>query len=441
MSADELPQLAGREQLSAALTDDLAGGTSAGPGRDLPIASSNRLSLVLLDIDRFATLVTQLGRENAERVLDQIAARLRAPLRPNQLLVRLDGDEFAVVLPEATREVAERVAQSLLTQLDDEFEVDLPQGAHNRLRVSASAGVATCWLPSEDAGQLVRKAAIAVRQAKASGGGISHYRDDPDGDTARRPPIGELRVALENDGIEVFLQPQIDLRTGRVHGCEALARWRHPRDGVLLPASFLPLAHATGLMRSVTTAVFAQAIQACRQWWQEGLEVPVSLNLSATDLLDGALSRTIRDTLLDCGLPGQALRIEITEDVFLAEPEAVGEVLHAWRKAGVTAALDDFGTGYSSLSYLRQVPLAELKLDKSFTTDVMRPTTATIIKHTVAMAHELGMIVVAEGIEDDATVTVLEKLGCDVGQGVHFSDAIPLPEFLDFLRSHTQTPA
>ncbi len=443
MANDGLTRHSSRQQLFAALSDESAAQTL--DGGDTQLGRTNRIALLLVDVDRFSSLESRFGVVAAEQVLTRIGHRMRTALRANQFLARLDGDEFAVVLPAADPEAAERVAQALLAQLEDDVEVgpfaepgpaDGTDPAEttviDRVRVSASVGIATCRLPRGDPGSLVSQAAVAVLRAKQSGGGISHY--DPDQEHAtRRPPIRELRVALAQGDLEVHLQPQVDLRTRAVHGAEALARWRHPNDGVLLPASFLPLAAQTGLMRPIAKVLLDRTVQACRQWWSRGHEVPVSLNLSVSDLLDPDLTDDILQHLAKAGLPPRALRIEITEDVFLTDADVVAELLHAWQQAGVVVALDDFGTGYSSLAYLRRLPIGELKLDQVFIHDLDRTATATIVRHTVAMAHDLGMTVVAEGIEDEETARRLLELGCDFGQGILFGAAMPLQQFLAFL--------
>jgi EAL domain-containing protein (putative c-di-GMP-specific phosphodiesterase class I) len=330
------------------------------------------------------------------------------------------------------------VAHALLEQLGEPLEIDGEHGARS-IQVAASVGVATCRLPRGDPRALVHQAALAVWQAKQSGGGVGTYDAEVDG-PARQPPVGELRVALEQGDLEVYLQPQVHLGTGAVHGAEALTRWRHPNDGVLLPASFLPLAARTGLMRPISTMVYDLAISACARWWHQGFEVPVSVNLTVSDLMNDELTDRIPGYLEPHGLPPRALRIEITEDAFLSEPATAAALIDRWHQAGIMVALDDFGTGYSSLAYLRELRLGELKLDRVFVADLARPRTCTIVRHTVAMAHDLGMLVVAEGVEDADTARALAELGCDIGQGLHFGDAMPLPQFQGYLRADAAPP-
>jgi predicted signal transduction protein with EAL and GGDEF domain len=353
---------------------------------------------------------------------------LQAVLRPPQLLARLGGDEFAVLLPGAGREPATRVAAALREALSEPVDA-----TGVRLSVQATVGVATCALPRGRPEDLLRQADAAVHRAKATGGGIAVY--DPEKDGVGPLPVrrvDELRSALEQGDVVVHLQPQVELATGRVVGCEALARWRHPHHGVLLPSAFLPLAARTGLLRPVADVVLDRALEACAAWWPPH-PVVVGVNVTAADLLDPRLSDRITSCLKRHGLPGEALRIEITEEALVSDPEAAGALLEGWRRLGVSVALDDFGTGYSSLAYLRELPFDELKLDRVFGADLRRRATVTIVRHTVGMAHGLGLRVVAEGVEDAAAARTVAELGCDVGQGLAFGAAMPLPEFLAML--------
>ncbi len=422
---DRLTGLASREAISAALATD---GTAGGSEAEGWTGWTDQVALLLADIDGFEAINVALGREAGDAVLTEVGARLQAVLRPPQLLARLGGDEFAVLLPGAGPEPATRVATALREALTRPLELD---GA--RLSVQATVGIATCVLPRGRPEDLLRQADAAVHRAKSTSSGIAVY--DPDRDGAgplRLRRVDELRSAVERGDLVVHLQPQVELATGRVAGCEALARWRHPQDGVLLPDAFLPLAAHTGLMRPVAAVVLDRALEACAAWWDRH-RVPVSVNLGADDLLDPGLTDRIGDTLARHGLPGAALRVEITEQTLVADPEAAAALLHAWRALGVAVALDDFGTGYSSLAYLRELPVDELKLDRVFGADLRRRTTATIVAHTIAMAHGLGLRVVAEGVEDEAAARTLADLGCDVGQGHAFGAAMAPAEFLTLL--------
>jgi len=233
----------------------------------------------------------------------------------------------------------------------------------------------------------------------------------------------------------VYLQPQVHLSSGALVGAEALARWSHPEHGVLLPGAFLPLAAETGLLPPLTRLLVDRALDACARWWRQGYEIPVSVNLTADDLADEPTRSHVAQALLDRGLPGRALQVEITEQVLLTEPERTAVLLEEWRSAGVAVSIDDYGTGYSSLAYLRELPVDEVKLDRVFAADLRRRTTTTIVRHTVAMAHGLELRVIAEGVEDAASARALTQLHCDIGQGNYFAAAMTVEDFLTRLTS------
>jgi diguanylate cyclase (GGDEF)-like protein len=425
---DPLTGLASREAISQALATEGAARSGGGADDDAWSGWTDRVALLLADIDGFDEINVTLGRETGDAVLTEVGARLQAVLRPPQLLARLGGDEFAVLLPGAGHDPATRVAGTLREALSGPIDV-----GGSRLSLQATVGIAWCVLPRGRPEDLLRQADAAVHRAKATNSGIAVYDPEKDGaGSVRLRRVDELRSALEQGDVVVHLQPQVSLTDGAVVGCEALARWRHPHDGVLLPDAFLPLAATTGLMRPVTDVVLDRALEACATWWHRH-PVAVGVNLAAGDLLDPGLTDRIGRTLARHGLPGAALRVEITEEALVAEPEAAARLLRAWRRTGVETALDDFGTGYSSLAYLRELPFDELKLDRVFGADLTRPATATIVRHSIAMAHELGLRVVAEGVEDDAAARALTQLGCDVGQGLFFGAAMPPAAFAALL--------
>ena len=392
---DRLTGLASRAAISEALATD---GTAARSQDDGGTGWTDQVALLLADIDGFERINVALGREAGDAVLTEVGARLQAVVRAPQLLARLGGDEFAVLLPGAGPEPATRVATALREALT------LPLDVHGgRLSVQATVGIATCVLPRGRPEDLLRQADAAVHRAKSTGSGIAVYDAERDGaGPLRLRRVDELRSAVERGDLVVHLQPQVELAFGRVAGCEALARWRHPHDGVLLPDAFLPLAAHTGLLRPVAAVVLDRALEACALWWPRH-RLPVSVNLTADDLLDPGLTDRIAATLERHALPGAALRVELTEEALVSDPKAAAALLQGWRTLGVGVALDDFGTGYSSLAYLRELPFDELKLDRVFGADLRRRTTLTIVAHTVAMAHGLGLRVVAEGVEDEAT--------------------------------------
>ncbi|MBT0767990.1 bifunctional diguanylate cyclase/phosphodiesterase [Kineosporia sp. J2-2] len=431
---DALTGLADRRALAEALADRSRGDSGAA---GLPRSAGQGTGLLLVDLDNFKDVNEALGHDSGDRLLTAVGARLRTALLPGQMLARLGSDEFAVLLPGAGAARASTIAQSLQAALREPFDV-----GGSRLHVAASIGIATSPAPGAvpgaadgPPGDLLRRADVALHRAQRARSGQALY--DPLGDdgSERLRRTGELRQALARGDIEVHVQPQVDLATGQVVGAEALARWRHPHDGVLLPAAFLPLAEHTGLARPMATLVLDRALEACASWWQAGHRVPVSVNLTADDLRDEELPGRIWAALHRQSLPAAALRVEITEQALLTDPEAAAGLLARWRKAGVSVSIDDFGTGYSSLSYLRQLPVDEVKLDRAFVADLARENTVTIVRHTIAMAHGLQARVVAEGIEDVPTARQLAGLGCDIGQGLVYGAAMTAPEFLARLRA------
>jgi diguanylate cyclase len=435
---DELTGLPGRRTVSRALASD---GADSDPGEPWSWWT-DRVALLIVDVDLPTTPEVGEGERLRDQVLAEASARMQDVLRDGQLLARLDRTAFAIVLPGAGPHPAHRVAAVLHDRLQDLFGSAVETAEAERAlrpdmvedrdrRPRPSIGIATCLLHQDDPTDLLRQADLAMERARVSGTGIELYdpERDPLDDTLLQRSH-ELRAALERGDVEVFLQPQIRLSDGRIVGAEALARWRHPQDGVLLPESFLPLAAQTGLMRPMATVVLDRALAACAQWWRRGRRVTVSVNLTADDLKDPDLDRALRTGLDRHDLPGAALCVEITENVLVDDAVTVSRLLLSWRELGVSVALDDFGTGYSALSYLHELPLDELKLDRDFAARLSDRRAAVVVRHSVSLAHELRLRVVAEGIENQAMARQLADSGCDVGQGLYFGDAMDLPEFL-----------
>ena len=304
-----------------------------------------------------------------------------------------------------------------------------------RLHVGVSIGVATAPVPAATVQELLRCADVAMYAAKAGREGVRAYVPDPHAGTGDRlHTMEELRTALEQGGqLAVHLQPQVDLADGRVVGAEALVRWHHPARGLLFPADLLPAAEQAGLLRSLSGAVLELALDAAARWWpQHG--VPVSVNLSAADVTDLDLPAAVAAALARHGLPPAALTLELVEDTLVSDRERGRSVLGELRRIGVRTSIDDYGTGYSSLAYLRTLPADELKLDRSLIQDVGRDPRATaIVRHTVALAHDLGLTLTAEGVEDAETAAALTALGCDTAQGYAVAHPMPVAAFLDWL--------
>ncbi|SDO66370.1 bifunctional diguanylate cyclase/phosphodiesterase [Geodermatophilus sp. DSM 45219] len=390
-------------------------------------------ALLLLDLDGFKEVNDSLGHHAGDSLLRQVGPRLRGALRGADTLARLGGDEFAVLLPDVALDEAQRTAERLRELLQQPFLVE-----RTRLHVGASIGVSTAPVPAATVSELLRCADVAMYAAKASREGVRVYVPDPHGGTGDRlHTMEELRTALQDgDQLAVHLQPQVDLADGRVVGVEALVRWHHPVRGLLSPAALLPAAEQAGLLRPLADAVLELSLTAAARWWPER-RVPVSVNLSAADVTDLDLPAKVTRALDRHGLPAAALTLELVEDTLMADPERGRAVLGELRRLGVRTSIDDYGTGYSSLAYLRHLPADELKLDRSLTLDVGRdPRAAAIVRHTVALAHDLGLTLTAEGVEDADTAAVLARLGCDTAQG--YAVARPMP--VDALLAWLETP-
>ncbi len=415
---DELTGLANRRALLLEGERVLATATARRPA-----------ALLLLDLDGFKEVNDSLGHHAGDQLLRQMGPRLEAGLRPGDLLARLGGDEFAVLIPEGGLDEAQARAERLREIVLAPFTVE---GV--RLHVGVSIGVATAPVPAATVIELLRCADVAMYAAKAGREGVHVYVPDPQGGTGDRlRTMEELRTALESDELVVYLQPQIDLADGRVAGSEALVRWNHPTRGLLSPAQLLPAAEQAGLLRPLTDTVLELALTAAARWWPRRA-VPVSVNLSAANVSDLDLPGKVAQALMRHGLPPQALTLELVEDTLMADPERGRAVLGELRRLGVRTSIDDYGTGYSSLAYLRHLPADELKLDRSLTADVGADRrAAAIVEHTVALAHALGLRLVAEGVEDDATGAVLAALGCDVAQGYAIARPMPVDDFLSWL--------
>jgi diguanylate cyclase (GGDEF)-like protein/PAS domain S-box-containing protein len=397
-------------------------------------ASRERRSLALLviDLDHFKDVNDTFGHQYGDLLLEQIGPRLRAVLRESDTVARLGGDEFAILLPEADRAAAVETAGRLLAAFTPSFVVD-----GRNLLVGASIGVAICPEHGEDAQTLLRRADVAMYVAKRDGGGQAMY--DPEQDRyspGRLTLVGDLREALEGDGLLLHFQPTLDLQTGAFAGAEALVRWQHPERGLLPPDEFIPVAEQNGLIRHLSHWVLDRALQQYREWRQAGLDLPVAVNLSMRDLHDRHLPDAVANLLTRWNVAPACLTLEITESTLMADPAQAMEVVARLSAMGIQMAIDDFGTGYSSLAYLKRLPVDKLKIDKSFVRHLATDAhDAAIVQSTVGLAHALGLSLVAEGVEDQASWDLLAQMGCDVAQGYFISRPIPADKLTVWLQT------
>jgi len=407
---DSLTGLANRAHLSDQINTVLSTGSGAA-------------AVLLLDLDRFKEVNDILGHDVGDRLLKVVADRLRGCLPANATVARLGGDEFAVLLPGADNaaELAELVADTLAEPVHFEEAMLTPE---------SSVGVAvTTGLAAQP--DLLRQADTAMYEAKANDRRVAVYGPEMDrGRIERLALVADLRMALSDHPEQMLLhyQPKIDLQSGRVTGVEALVRWAHPTLGVLGPDRFIPLAESTGLIEGLTPLVLEAGLAECRSWTADGYPISVAVNLSARNISDPLLPERVARAIARAGLPADRVILEITESSVMGDPEQTLPVLHQLRDLGVCLSLDDFGTGYSSLSYLQRLPVQEVKIDRSFVQGLSgenRSSTRALIKTIIGLGADLNLRIVAEGIEDLATLDELRGLGCEVAQGYYISRPMP----------------
>jgi diguanylate cyclase (GGDEF)-like protein len=393
--------------------------------------TGSAVAVMLLDLDHFKEINDTLGHRVGDNLLRAVGERLAGAVRETDVVARLGGDEFGILTSCMTSpDDAVVLAERLLTVLREPFFVD---GV--RLQSQASIGIAVCPEHGSDVETLVQRADVALYTAKEAHGCWSMYSPEADRYTPERlAMLGELRAGLETGQLVVFYQPKSDAKTGVVVGVEALARWQHPTRGLLPPDEFIPLAENTGLIGDLTFEVLRQALAQVRSWHRKGMRIGVSVNLSVRQLTDMNLPRDVAALLADFHLPASVLTLEVTETTIMADPSHTLQVLRMLADIGIDLSIDDFGTGYSSLAYLRRLQADELKIDKSFVMGMSRNTNdAVIVRSTIELGHNLGLRMVAEGVEDAETWALLRNLGCDVVQGYHLSRPLPPQQITDWL--------
>jgi diguanylate cyclase (GGDEF)-like protein len=393
-------------------------------------------ALLLIDLDRFKEINDTLGHHYGDQLLIQVGERLQTVLREVDTVARLGGDEFAVLLPKiATAEGAIVVANKLHAALEEPFPID-----KLTLDVEASIGLALYPDHGNDPDELLQRADIAMYAAKDTHTELVLFDAKLDQHSPRRLALlGELRRAIEHQQLVLHYQPIIDAQTSNVLGVEALVRWQHPEHGLLPPSEFIPLAERTGLITPLTHYVLKAALQQCRHWSQAGHELAVAVNVSARRLLDLTFPDEVAGLLATWEVPPRLLVVEITESTIMADPAHALEVLGRLDRIGVQVAIDDFGTGYSSMANLKSLPVHELKIDRSFVTHMTSNTSdAVIVQSTIDLGRNLGLRVVAEGVEDAVTWQELDELGCHAIQGYYVSRPIPAEDLTGWLE---QQPA
>ncbi|WP_414448618.1 putative bifunctional diguanylate cyclase/phosphodiesterase [Burkholderia sp. 22PA0099] len=385
-------------------------------------ASEHVFSVMMMDLDRFKLVNDTLGHPIGDRLLCEVAVRLRAALRRIDLVARFGGDEFAVLLPGYSSADAERVATGLLKTLEQPITIE-----GQLVDVGASIGIVAYPQHGTDMNALMSRADIAMYVAKRANTGYALYDKKHDQNNAERLSLmSELRQAVEHDQLTLFYQPKLDLATGTVKYVEALVRWEHPTRGFIAPDQFIPFAEQTGYIKVISQWVADKAIGQIAAWQAAGMPLAVSVNVSARELILSTLPDTFSALLKKHSVSPDMLWIEITESAIMDDPNHAIETLDRLHALGIHLAVDDFGTGYSSLSYLKRMPIDELKIDKSFVIGMAdHKDDETIVRSTIDLAHNMGLKVVAEGVESEAVLTRLRELRCDLVQGYYLTRPLP----------------
>jgi diguanylate cyclase len=392
-----------------------------------PQMPDRQLAFLFVDLNRFKEINDTFGHAAGDDLLRQLGGRLSSSLRSSDALVRIGGDEFAVVLLDADAEFATTIAERLSDRLDQPFALELVNA-----RIGASIGIALAPADARTGTELLWCADVAMYRAKLEDVPFAHYDQRLDSGE-RLVGVEELRAALDDDQLVLHFQPQLDLHTGEITAVEALLRWAHPKLGLVPPLKFLPLAEEAGLMPAITSWVLDSALKQCSAWRTTGRQISVSVTVSATSLLDPGFAELIVGLLADHRLPHEALVVEITETNVITQFERSKRVIRELRDLGLVVSIDDFGAGATSLAYLSGLSVGELKLDRTFISGITtgereRDRDRELVRATIELGHALGLRVVAEGIEDRATLDLLHELGCDVAQGYFISKPKPASE-------------
>lgn len=384
------------------------------------------LAVVVVDVMRLKEVNDILGHRHGDQVLQEVARRLHSNVRESDTIARLGGDEFALILPTMDLQRMVIAADKIGQSFEAPFVLD-----ETPLDIDVALGVALYPDHGDSADVLLQHADIAMRVAKNEHTGFSIYNPDDDPFSRRRLRLhGELRQAIADNALALYYQPKIHISSGRVVSVEALARWPHPIERMIAPTDFVPMIEQSGLIRPFTNWVLEQAIRQCGEWMQQGIALNVAVNISTRNLLDPELTASIAGLLQKYGVNPRHITLEITESAVMARPENAVKVLSELHQMGLRIAIDDFGTGYSSLAYLKKMPVDELKIDASFVSEIVdNESDAVIVRSTIDLAHNLGLKVVAEGVESKAILSLLAVLGCDLAQGYHFSAPLCAADF------------
>lgn len=396
------------------------------------ILNANRhkssFAVFIMDLDNFKEVNDTLGHPEGDRLLIDVAHRLSAIVRDSDTVGRLGGDEFAMVLPDINEDDAIVVANKIINELLPSFAL----GNHS-IKVGASIGIAMYPQHGTDHTSLIRTADIAMYEAKKEKNNVSMYHPELDKYSAIRLSLMDyLHTAIDSDQLQLYYQPKISLHKNKVISVEALIRWHHPELGLIYPDQFVPIAENSGLIDVLSNWVLERAFIQWRQWQDDGIDLQISVNLSARNLSNPDLPVLINKLCNDYQMTSQGIKVEITESAIMYNPEQVIEIMTYPEMQKLQFSIDDFGTGYSSLNYLKRLPVVEVKIDKSFIFEMIEnENDANIVKAVIDLVHNLHYTVVAEGVENIETLEQLRLLGCDEAQGYFFAKPLPAENLLD----------
>ena len=399
---------------------------------------NKQLSILLIEIENFKEVYDTLGRNSSDLILKQIATRLQGVVLDQESVARIDGNVFAILLADTSDLTeAEYLAQAIQRAMDQAFVIE-------RLQFAVHSNIGIVHFPEhgEDVDSLVQRAGVALYKARSSNNGYSVYESSFDKHSPRRLTLmSELRNAIERDELELYYQPKVAIQTGELYGAEALVRWNHPKHGFISPDEFIPMAERTRTIKPLSLWVLKRAFQHCATWHKKGVEIKISVNLSAKDLLDPSLPDTVAGVTASTSIKPDWIIFEITESAIMTDPERALITVNRLHQMGFELAVDDFGTGYSSLAYLKKMPLTELKIDKSFVEDIQNSENdAVIVKATINLGHNLGLQVTAEGVETEEILNQLKEYGCDIAQGYYFTKPLSVADFNDWIAASKWQP-
>ena len=428
--------LMAEEERHRSMHDDLTGLPNQNYFNDkvnTAIARANNIkktfAVFLIDINRFKEINSAIGHFYADFLLQKVAERIRQSIRNPDIVARWGGDKFALLLPDTDLKRAIAISNSITENLSRPFNLE-----ENNISVETSIGIVVYPEHGEQTDKLMQNAHIAMYDAQRNH--VSYSLFDPDQHHSPFKKLilaSELRDAINNDELDLYFQPQISVINGKLSGVESLIRWHHPERGTITPNDFIDVIEQTDLSKTLSIWVLNTAIRNHKEWLNTGLDINISVNLSIKNLHDYEFPNELRQIIDKWQIAPNRLTLEITESGLMVDPGRVTKVVSEIKGTGVNLSIDDFGTGYSSLAYLRKFPAREIKIDKSFVLDMLvNEDSAIIVKSTIDLAHNIGRLVVAEGVENNDTYVLLKRLGCDFLQGFLFSPALPGNKLLEW---------